>query len=155
MSRPLTIGNSTFNFPDAGDPAGWGGEATDAIDALVAEVAKLRGPNDIASDPSFALGDGTTGNIIGMFFDPVVVRGATVNYAVYRETGGVDLSEYGTINLNIRTDAPTNEKITFIQNSVGDAGITFSITDTGQFTYETTSIGATGLIYFSGKAFRT
>ena len=47
MAKNLTIINSTYSYPDAGDPKGWGEEASEWAKAVTDLRGDLRGSNDI------------------------------------------------------------------------------------------------------------
>jgi hypothetical protein len=86
----------------------------------------------------------TPANVTGCLFDGSQVRGARISYCVYRNTtggGATELSERGDIFITYKTVAGTWEIA--IAGAVGNAGVTFSITNGGQVQYTSTNITGT------------
>ena len=159
MSIPLTINGTTYNYPSPGDDAGtWGEDATGFAVEVAAVLATLLAPGDILQT-SFTVSNNVTiaSNVNGLLFDPAQVRAANITYSVYRKTDSVTSGnvENGTLYINYDTNAGAGLKWTLSQQRNGDAGITFSITDAGQFQYITTDITGTnyiGQMKFSAKS---
>jgi hypothetical protein len=70
------------------------------------------------------------------------VRGAIVNYTVYRKTTTSTVTEIGTLQVVYNPDASPVWEIS--REFTGDASITFDITSTGQVRFSTVTIGGTG-----------
>lgn len=82
-------------------------------------------------------------NVTGLAFAPVSIGGFTVEYRIYRNTtstGATELSEYGTL---MGTYSPVAGTWELTQNNVGNAGVTFTITNGGQVQYTSTDITGT------------
>lgn len=157
MSVQIQIAGTTYNYPTSGDDPNWAGDATDTILALAAVVNTLFAPGDILNT-SFAIGNNiqVATNINGLLFDPGTVRSANVGYVVYRtsDDNPAGNTESGVLQINFDDSAASGSKwsLTIIAN--GDAGISFSILDSGQFCYASTDIGSLGYvgsIEFSAK----
>lgn len=153
----LTIGNQTFNYPNAGTEAGWGEDATGWAQAVTELLAALSTPGDILP-ASFAIQNNVSSatDITGMFFNSGIVRAANIFYAVYRVSDGSPngVAESGTIQIDLNETAPVGQKwqMTILKN--GNGGTSFSITDGGQVQYTSTDIGTVnyqGVIKFSAK----
>lgn len=161
MPVQLTVGNNTYNFPIQGEDPQWGSEATDWAQAVTDVLATLLAPGDILQTTATINNNvAVATNVNGLLFDPAQVRAANVDYSVYR-TSSTTLSgaaESGTIHLIYDNNASAGSKWTLSQRKNSDAGISFSITDTGQIQYMSSNIGATsysGTMKFSAKTLST
>lgn len=159
MAVNLTVNNSVFAYPSPGDEPGWGESCTSWAVEVTEVLSSLLGPNDILQT-SFNINNNvsTPTNITGLVFNTATVRGATIEYSVYRisTANPSGNAETGIITL-IYDDsaAPGSRWQMAIGNISGDAGINFSITDAGQVQYTSTdinSVGYSGVIKFSAKA---
>ncbi len=159
MPINVTINNQTFQYPAPGDSPGWGAEASDTIVAIAEALAQLLGPNDIPQT-TFSIQNNISSftNIANLIFNTGQVRGATVQYTIYRtsDTNPSGKAESGTINLVYDNSAASDSKWAFTVFGVtGNSGVTFSITDLGQFQYKSTDIGSagySGVMTFAAKA---
>lgn len=77
-------------------------------------------------------------NITGLLFDKVTIKGAHVPFDLFRKTDTSNVKESGTLFIthNPITDAWDISVDSFFQ----DAGVTFSITSTGQVQYVSSNI---------------
>lgn len=159
MSRSLIINykNESFQFPDNRDSAGWGTDvtdwaqaATDTLNGLVSagDVLTAYAPinnNQISATP-----------VLGLVFDPITVRGAVLEFTIYRVTTGTGAQEKveaGTAYITYKSVAGT-----FDLTVVGSAGsgVTLSIDSFGQIKYVSDSMTGssyTGKITFRARAF--
>jgi hypothetical protein len=158
MSTPVTINNLTFNYPDAGDPPGWGADATDAFLELAGVVGDLQSPNDILLS-QFNIPDNVSSptTLNGLFFSSSV-RAAQVNYSIYRTSTDHPSgnAETGIVQLIYDTSAASTTKWKLTQNSNGNAGVVLSINDSGQVSFMSTQLdngggGYSGVMKFSAK----
>ena len=147
MSVPLTIANNTFQYPTSGEDPGWGADATDWAIAVTEVLNTLVAPSDIL-ETSYIINNNTVvqTDINRLFFDPGTVRAANITYSVYRVSTANPSghTESGVIYLNYDNSASLGSKWNLGQNKIGDASITFNITDAGQVQYTATDIGAAG-----------
>jgi len=154
MAIELIVGGTPYLYPESGEEPNWAVNATDWSIAVTAVLSTIFGPNDILST-SFTIDNNITisTNINGLLFDPGTVRGANVEYTVYRTStlNPSGNSETGTIYLNYDNSASVGNKWQLGQKKVGEAGIIFSITDSGQVQYKSTDIGTAG--YFGKMTF--
>lgn len=150
MARTLTVGSDTFEYPEDGSDPGWGGEATDWAEAITDRLQSISNASDISATQIDILNNVSGQLIPGLVLNPVTVRGATIPYAVYRTvaSSGPDYSEVGEILTAYQTLAATGSKWLVSQQVVGDAGISFSIDDSGQVRYTTSDLSATGTLTF-------
>lgn len=153
----LTINGQTFQYPDAGTEAGWGEDATGWAEAVTDLLSALVSNGDILPTLFSIQNNVTTSeDIVGMFFNSGSVRAAQINYAVYRVSNSTSngVAESGVILLDLNETAPVGQKWQMSQIKQGDSGVSFSITDGGQFQYKSTDIGSInyqGQIKFSAK----
>lgn len=135
MSKELQIGNRIFDYPEEGDRAGWGENATDWAEAVTNALENVQGPNDILTTSAIlANNQAIPANIPGLTFNTGEVQSVEVNYLVIREydSGSTVDTESGKILGNY------NGSDFFISiEATGDAAITFSVTSGGQFQYVT------------------
>lgn len=152
MATTVTIAGSTYSLPQQGDSPPWGTDLTDLIQALVNVAAVTTGTGDILTT-SFSLGNNTSGTVTGLAFDTSVIRSASIAYSIYRTSSTNEFSEQGVILIAYKSTANTWE---LAQWSVGNAGVTFTISSAGQISFASTDIGSTsysGKLKFSAKAF--
>lgn len=86
---------------------------------------------------------GVAANVTGLVFNPATAPDFEAEYRIYRNTtaaGATELSEKGTL-MGIYSPVAGTWEIT--QNKVGDAGVTFTITNAGQMQYTSTNITGT------------
>lgn len=72
MSKKITVGTESFDYPITGD-SNYGEGATNTIEALADAVAEFFGPGDIKTSET-ALADGTTADVTGLSFDTTFVQ---------------------------------------------------------------------------------
>jgi hypothetical protein len=156
MPIPLIVNSTTYNYPVTGDNPTWGDDATAWAQAVTAVLTSLNGPGDVLTTSAIvANNQSSVTNVVGLVFDPTVVRGVIIEYNVYRVTTGIGATEAvetGTIHAGYKSLAASWE---FSQAGMGGAGIVFSILSTGQFQYTTTNFSGSsysGVIKFRARA---
>jgi hypothetical protein len=141
VSRNLTVNGSTFSYPDAGEPKGWGEDATLWAQEVTDLLSDLKGPTFSVSN-----NQAVAANITGLAFDSASVRSAIIQYSIYRVTNSNELAETGQLFLIYKNNANT---WTVSRQFFGDdAGVTISITTGGQLQYTSTNVTGTG---YSGE----
>lgn len=152
----LIVNGQTFDFPEQSDSPPWGDNVTDWAQAVTDVLANVTGTGDILqTTAAIANNQSSAANINGLSFDPGVVRGAVIEYTVYRVTTGIGASESvetGTIYLGYRSTA--NDWFISVVGG-GGAGVTFSITSAGQVQYTSTNFSGSsysGSIKFRARA---
>ena len=154
MPKTLIVNNTPYSYPTAGDAPGWGNDATNWASGVTDVLSDLLGPNDIL-ETAFNIANGvSTQSVTGLVFNAAAVRSAKIDYAIYRvsdvETSGN--TESGVLNIvydNVAGWLISHGSIT------GDAGVTFTITPTGQIQYSSTTLAGTvysGTMKFRAKA---
>lgn len=155
MPKTLTVNNIPFNYPSNGDEPGWGGEATLWASEVTKVLSNILGPNDIL-ETSFNIANDQTAatDVTGLIFDSGSVRSAIVDYSVYRRSD-INISgnaETGQMNLLYDNNAGWSLAIGDV---VGNSGVNFTVTATGQIQYTSTDIDPLnyiGIIKFRAKA---
>jgi hypothetical protein len=152
MATSLTIDNETFQYPEAGDSPGWGSEATDWAKKVTELLNNLQASDDITQS-AFSIANNVSSftNITGLAFSTATVRAATIEYSLYRTTSLNELAETGIIQVVYKNTAASWE---LIRNFVGDSGVDFEITNTGQLRYKSTNVAGasySGTLKFRGK----
>lgn len=147
MSVSLTVNNTTYIFPSPGDEPGWGEEVTGWATEVTNVLSTLVGAGDIL-ETSFTVtnNQSTAADVSGLAFSTATVRSAFIEYSIYRtsDTNTSGNAETGVILLVYDNSASTGNKW-LISNGpyVGDAGVSFTVTDAGQVQYTSTDIGST------------
>src|SRR5690606_31400768 len=148
-SIPLSVNNTVFNYPTAGDPKGWGEEATAWATEVTLVLNDLKGPNDVLQSTALILNNQSTyTNIIRLLFDPSSVRTAEINYNIVRSTDDESRNESGVITITYNASVGDFE---ISQVSDNDAGVAFDVTNLGQVQYisdELTGLNYSGIITF-------
>ena len=146
MSKALVVNNTTYQYPSPGEDPGWGEGATGWAEEVTNVLNSLLGPGDIL-ETSFNVPSGTSsGDVAGLLFNSSSIQHAKIDYYVYRRSDSYPsgITESGTIEIVYDNDAGAGSKWLFSQEGIGDAQISFGITDaTGQLTYSSQDIGAT------------
>lgn len=146
MSKVLIVNNTPYNYPTSGDEPGWGNDATGWAEGVTNVLSDLLGPNDILETAfNIANNQASFSDITGLIFNAASVRAADISYSVFRlSTSNLSgHAEKGTIQLIYDNNIgwSINQG-----NILGSAGVTFSITGTGQLQYKSTDIGSLGYI---------
>lgn len=135
MPYAVVINGETFQYPAPGDVPGWGSQASDAFVAVTQVLNTLAGPSDILQTvATINNNQSSSGNIVGLAFNPAVVKGARVDYNVYRVTSTNEVVEQGTMWLSYKPNAATWD---MVEQGSQAANIKFSITSQGQVQYTT------------------
>lgn len=150
MPIPLVIANETYQYPINRDPAGWGTEASDWAQAVTDNLNSLSGPADILNTVANISNNITSPTLIpGLSFDSTVVKGAKVDYNVYRVTSTNEVVEQGIMLLSYKPNAMLWD-LTLVSGQ--NSNVVFSITTSGQMQY--TSDNMPGLNYSGEITFR-
>lgn len=145
----LTVNNIPFNYPEPGSPPGtWGEPATGWATEVTEVLGNIQGPNDII-ETTFNIQNNISvfTTIAGLSFNTGEVRSAVINYSIYRTSTAnpSGFSESGTIQITYDNSAGVGDKWSFtVYGITGNSGVTFTLTDAGQFQYKSTDINATG-----------
>lgn len=158
MPITLTVNNIPFEYPVPGDSPGWGQPATDWATEVTIALNDLQSPTDIPQN-SFTISNNVTvfTDITGLNFNTGLVRAAFIQYSVYRTStsnpsGNIDAGIMSIVYDNL---ASSGSKWTVVGGPIssGTSGVTFNITDAGQFQYKSTDLGVghSGVMHFTAK----
>lgn len=157
MPVTLTVNNIPFEYPVAGDSPGWGQAATDWATQVTIALNDLQGLTDIPQK-TFTIQNNITSytDVAGLTFNTGLVRAAFIDYSVYRTSTSnpSGVSEAGQMIIVYDNLAAPGSKWLQIQGpKVGTSGVTFTITDAGQFQYKSDNLGAghSGNMHFRAK----
>lgn len=146
-TKPLVINNTTYNYPGTGEDPGWGDDATGWAEAVTGVLNTLLSSGDLL-ETTFNIANNISAstNVVGLSFDTATVRAAVIDYSIYRisSTNASGQSETGQLFIVYDNSASSGNQWLLSRETNGDAGVNFDITDSGQFTYTSNDIGATG-----------
>lgn len=152
MSKSLTIGSCTFQYPESGTKPGWGEEATDWAVAVSNKLNTLSGTNDInitsvcicASASCATIGSGGD----AFKFPTSAVRSFTATYNVAR----TDACCVVTVEAGTMFGVWNGSSWDFSYNFVGCAGMCFSIASCGHVQYSSDACKGSGTIQFFARS---
>ncbi len=157
MSIPLNINGSIVEFPSSAQSPNWAPAVIQFAELVALALSSVVGPFDVVPQ-IFTLDSynpGTNISVNNLAFPTSSVRSAIITYNVHRTTSDGSVSESGEIEIVYDVDNPTNNKWEIAQERVGDASISFTITDAGQVQFSTSTLSGTdhsGQLAFSAKA---
>jgi len=158
MSKTVSINNVDYIIPEIGD-TNWGEYTTDLLEALVDGVNVSFGPHDIRETTAQVVNNVTIPQIVpSLAFDPASVRGAFIEYTIFRTDNSMTPVEYletGVLYLSYKSDAIATEKWQVKRDANDDIGYNFSLNDSGQMYYTSSNLGAgaaDGTITFRSRA---
>ena len=109
MATKLTINGTTYQFPDNGEDPSWGTELTGWAQGVTEALNTLLGEGDIL-ETAFTLSNNITTDteVVGLFFNPSIVRAANIDYTVYRvsDTNPSGFAEVGKMFLLWKSSIP-------------------------------------------------
>lgn len=149
----LVVNGQNYLFPEESDSPPWGSLVTDWATAVTGVLDEVVGTGDIV-ETAAAINNNVTSatNVTSLSFNSSSVRGAIVDYSVYRVTtapSAQELVEVGNMYLSFKSTANSWDIV--VVGGQG-AGTTFSITTAGQVQYVSTNM--TGLNYSGVIKFR-
>lgn len=156
MSIPISISGTTINFPSSGESPNWAPAVIEFAQAVAGVLTSVAGPFDIAPQIYVMVSNANTNiSVPNLAFPTTTVRGAFIRYAVYRNTTGATVVETGNIMVVYNPAGAVNNKWQITRDYVGDAQVTFSITDVGQVQFSSvllTGSSHTGTITYTAQA---
>ena len=133
MSKSLQIGSDIFEYPEQGEKAGWGEEASAWAEAVSNALNDLSGPNDILlSTANLANNQITAADINGLRFDTSKIQSVQVDYFVERtfDSGATTIGETGKIIGHYN-----GTEFIISLEATEYSGVDISVTNVGQFQY--------------------
>lgn len=153
----ITILGTVINFPDSGSAPQWS-QAVIQFATLVSQaINSVIGSFDVPPQSLTIDGNnpGTNVSIPNLTFSTLSVRAAFIRYSVYRNTSLSTAVEQGTILIAYNPTNPSGNLWEINQDKIGNAHITFSVTDTGEVEFSTTAISGTshnGVIFYTAQS---
>jgi hypothetical protein len=149
MAKVLIVNNTPYLYPQPGEQAPWGEGATGWAEEVTRVLSTLKGAADIL-ETSYAIENNVTSPEIigGLSFDVNIVRGFVVQATVYRSSGSNEYAE--EVFLNGVYQGASGWLLQ--QDGIGNAGISFTISPSGQLNYTSTNLPTpySGIITFRG-----
>lgn len=159
MSIPIVINGTIIQFPSSGQAPNYASALIQFAQAVAAALNLVVGPFDVPPQ-TFVMTSNANTNVIlpNLTFPPSNVQGAIISYSVFRQTtgsGATTASETGQLIVNYNPTFPTNEKWSITREYVGNAFVTFSISDVGQLEFSSSllpGLDHTGTIVYQATA---
>lgn len=154
MSVTIVIQGKVIEFPSSGNSPNWAPAVIEFAQAVEAALQSVAGSFDVAPQ-TFVIDSynpGSNIDIPNLNFPSSDVRASFIRYTVHRETDSVEVNEAGNLWAIYNN---TNGTWDFSQESGADASIEFSITNTGQVQFTTTTLSGlnhTGFITFTAQS---
>ena len=141
----ITISGTPINFPATGQSPTWSDAVIQFAQVVAQTLNGLAGAYDIEPQTYNMVANlNTSVNIPGLAFPVSNVRSADIRYDVYRSTSSTSVYEAGHFLIDYNPNNSTGNKWSISQDRIGNANITFAISDTGQFSFSTTTLAGTG-----------
>lgn len=157
MSYNINIQGTQISLPSSSESPNWSSGIIQAFQAIANALSFAVGPYDISPQvyDISAFNSVSNQSVTGLTFSNASVRGAIIRYSVFRTSTATTVAETGMIDIVYDPGNTTGHKWEISREYTGNASITFSISDTGQIQFSTTSIGGTshqGKISFAAQA---
>lgn len=153
MSKEVQIGNAIYEIPVYGENR-WGERTTALLEALTSSLSNLVGPQDILTRESNLANNVTTPTPInGLRLDTSLVESSIIEGVIVRTFPDVLMIEPMQAKFTIPS-ASFEGKMDYVVMYVGDAGVSITAQDDGQFLYTSENIANTEAIFikFYGKS---
>lgn len=153
MSKEVQIGNAIYEIPVYGENR-WGERTTALLEALTSSLSNLVGPQDILTRESNLANNVTTPTPInGLRLDTSIVESSIIEGVIVRTFPDVLMIEPMQCKFTIPL-ASFEGKLDYVVMLVGDAGVSITAQDDGQFMYTSENIANTEAIFvkFYGKS---
>lgn len=151
----ITISGTPINFPSSSQQPNWAPAVIQFATLTAAALNSVIGPYDVVAQTLTINNNVNTNfNVDPLNFPVSAVRGATIDYAVYRKSDTDTQVEKGFLLIAYNADSG-GAKWELARVKVGDATITFQISDTGQISFTTVALPGiyeTGTLTFSAKS---
>lgn len=159
MAFPLVIAGQTINFPSSADDPNWAPALIQFASVVASALQGVAGAYDVPPQ-IFTLdpyNPGTNISLPLLNFPVSNVRSVIVYYSILRTTSLVTVGDAGQLQLLYNPTNPVGSKweIVRVGTEDGGAGVTFSITDSGQVQFTTNTLSGinhVGRISFSARA---
>jgi hypothetical protein len=154
----IIISGTPIEFPDSGESPDWSEAVIEFAEAVEDALSSAVGSYDVTPQV-FTLDnthDSTTVDLPNLTFSTSTVRAAEISIAINRSADAVDsVSEFTKLLVVYNVDGTPGSLWETSREYVGDAHITFAVSDVGQVSFTTSTLSGTnhsGLISYSAKA---
>lgn len=153
----IIITGTPIDFPNSAAAPNWAPAVIQFAELVAAALSEIVGTYDVIPQ-RFVIDTAPNGSdvpITNLSFSTTNVRGAFIQYSVYRNTSAITVSETGNLMIVYNPTNGTGEKWEITRDFVGDADVTFDIDDTGQININLTALAGTahnGFISYTGRA---
>lgn len=145
MAVDITISGNVIPFPTSGQDPNWAPAVTEFAQAVEEALSSVTGQFDVSPQVYTMIANVNTNvDLPNLSFSTTNVRGAFIEYTVYRTTAAPALA-YEAGNIMVIYNGSSWE---ISQDYVGDGDISFNITNTGQVQFSSTALTGSG---HSGK----
>jgi hypothetical protein len=152
----ISISGTIIEFPSSGSSPNWSEAVIQFAELVAAALNSLAGPFDVTPQIFVVTSDANSNvNLPNLSFPTSSVIGAFIRYAITRTTSLGTVSEVGNLMIVYNATASVGHKWQIARDYVGDAQVTFAISDTGQISFSSTALGGTsptGIISYEAKA---
>ena len=134
----ITIAGTPISFPDEASSPSWAESVILFAETVATALNSVVGPYDVVSQQMVidAYNTPSAGAIIpNLAFSPSTVQAAYIKYSVFRNTNTTTVSETGQIVVVYNASNPSSNKWAIARDRVGDALVSFSISDAGQVAF--------------------
>jgi len=138
MSKQLQIGSTVYDYPEQGDKAGWGEDASAWAEGVTEALKNVQGPNDLLITSATLSNNQTIAtNIPGLTFNVAQVESVEIDYVIKRifDSGASTIVETGKILGNY-----DGSDFSISIETTGDSGTVISVLSSGQFQYTTSDL---------------
>lgn len=144
-NETITIAGTPFPLPESGTDPDWSSGVSNILRALAQTLSVSLGTYDVSPQVySMVANVNTDVALPNLSFSTSAVRGASIRYAIYRNSTATTVVEYGDLKLVYNPAGSNGNKWEVARTFVGNASITFTVDDTGQVAFSSTTIGGTG-----------
>ena len=153
----ITISGTVVDFPSTAASPDWSEAVIQFAQLVETALSSVVGPYDV-SPQSFTIDSynpGTDVTVPNLAFSTSTVRAAFIKYTCYRSTNSTTVYEAGQIIVVYNASNPSSNKWEIITERAGNASISLTISDAGQFLLTTTSVSGinhAGKLTFSASA---
>ena len=157
MAIQIQIQNNIIEFPESAQEPNWAPAMVEFALAVEAALNQVTGPFDVPPQilDIDAQNPGVNVDMPNFAFPVAEVRAVHAIYSCFRTTTTTTVSETGTMQFVYNPDGPIGNKWEITRDFTGDAGITFNVTDIGQVTFTTSTLGGSnhvGRLTYQAKA---
>jgi hypothetical protein len=153
MAVDITISGNVISFPTSGEDPNWAPAITEFAQAVEDALSTVSGQFDVTPQVYTMVANVNTNvDLPNLSFSTTNVRGAFVQYSVYRTASSPSATAYESGNLIL---IYTGSSWEVSRDFVGDGSITFNVTNGGQIQFSSTVIGGgthTGKISYTARA---